>query len=262
MSEEALMPASISLRATASPNRNDSGIDSFSSVAPEVTIRSLMCTTSTSESNALARPVPTGTSSVACSVSPTATTILENTTRLCPPPRQFSTIGATDGRSGPALPVGAEEEAGRVGAVSEGKLGPAWPKGEPRARDGRRRRGGRRPPVAPLGIERRVPCAVRDGRTWAARQDRSGHSAALAERAGRGPAVAGSRGCGHSAPTARAREHVAADPRNGGLVEEWTAGAEGGGRRNVRAGVVEEGRRGPARAAGPRPHHTIDGGHP
>src|SRR5258708_9159631 len=166
MWEEALMPASVRLRATASPNRNDSGIDSFSSVAPEVTIRSRMWTTSTSESNALARPVTTGTSSVACSVSPTATTILENTTRLCPPPRQFSTIGGTDGRSGPALPLGAEEEAGRVGALSEGKLRPAWPQGEPPAPDGRRRRGGGRPPLAPLRPQRTAPSAVSGGRDY------------------------------------------------------------------------------------------------
>jgi len=35
MSEEALIPAATSLWATASPNRNDSGIDSLSSVAAE-----------------------------------------------------------------------------------------------------------------------------------------------------------------------------------------------------------------------------------
>src|SRR5229473_3860055 len=260
MSEEALMPASIRLRATASPNRNDSGIDSFSSVAPEVTIRSLMCTTSTSESNALARPVTTGTSSVACSVSPTATTILENTRRLCTWPA--CALRSADGRSGPALPGGAQEKAWRVGAIPEGKLRTPRPAGEPRAGDGGRRGGRRRPPVAPLGIERRIPGAVRHRGARAPGHDRAGHSSALAQGAGRGPEMAGARGCGDRAAAAWPREHAAADRRDGGLVERWSAGAEGGGRRTVRAGFVEEARRGPARAAGPRPHHTIDGGYP
>src|SRR5258708_38131610 len=163
MWEEALMPASVRLRATASPNRNDSGIDSFSSVAPEVTIRSRMWTTSTSESNALARPVTTGTSSAACSVSPTATTILENTTRLSRLPTKWGdTIGGTDGKPGPALPGGAEEEARRVGALPEGQLGTPRPAREPGARHSRRRGGGRRPPVAALGVAGRNPGALRE----------------------------------------------------------------------------------------------------
>src|SRR5712691_4422987 len=111
-----------------------------------------MWTTSTSESNALARPVTIGTSSVACSASPTATTILENTRRLCTWPP--CALRSADGRSGRALPGGDQEEAWRVGAVPEGKLRTPRPAGEPRAGDRGRRGGGRRSPLAPLGIER------------------------------------------------------------------------------------------------------------
>src|SRR6266851_9716391 len=150
------------------------------------------------------------------------------------------TIGGTDGEPGPALPGGAEEATRRMGAIPEGQLRPPRAAGEPRAGHGRRRGSRRRPPVAPLGVERRIPGAVRDGGARAPGQDRAGDRAALAEGAGRGPEVAGSRGCGDGAAAARAREHVAADRGNGGLVEEWAAGAEGGGRRTVRAGLVEE----------------------
>src|SRR6266567_7797353 len=78
MSAEALTPASTSVAAICSPNRNASGMVSRSRVAAALTTRSRICTTRTSESKALARRATTGTVSSASSGPPTATRILEN----------------------------------------------------------------------------------------------------------------------------------------------------------------------------------------
>src|SRR5258706_1121567 len=74
-----------------------------------------------------------------------------------------ATIPRTHGGPGGALPLRVEEAAWRMGELPEGQLGTPWPAREPRAGRGGRRRGRRRPPLAAVSVERRIPGPVRYG---------------------------------------------------------------------------------------------------